>query len=221
MKKLIVILIIFLIIINNYILSFDSDLFFYLLENEKNCFIEELPEDTILLIEYKNPQYKHKNNIYIKIINNKNKIVLNQLVNKKYGKIAYLSRDFGEHNICIESIDSKWPSNDKTAKFHIKLELKGKNPGNNNDQEDTINTIAKKKHIIELENELKLLEEKIDLILKDLLLSKEQEIHFTEQSNRINSRIMWWSLLQTALLLLSGFWQILHLKTFFRKKKLI
>jgi hypothetical protein len=40
-------------------------------------------------------------------------------------------------------------------------------------------------------------------------------------SESTNSRVMWWSLLQTIVLIGSGLYQIRHLQTFFKKKKLV
>lgn len=48
-----------------------------------------------------------------------------------------------------------------------------------------------------------------------------REERFRQTSESTNSRVLWWSIAQTAILLLTGFWQMRHLKGFFEAKKLV
>jgi hypothetical protein len=48
-----------------------------------------------------------------------------------------------------------------------------------------------------------------------------REESFRNTSESTNSRVMWWSIAQTIVLLLSAFWQINRLQTFFTQKKKI
>lgn len=48
-----------------------------------------------------------------------------------------------------------------------------------------------------------------------------REERFRQTSESTNQRVLWWSLTQTAILLVMGAWQMRHLKKFFEAKKLV
>lgn len=52
-------------------------------------------------------------------------------------------------------------------------------------------------------------------------LSQEREIAFRNTSESTNARVMWWSLVSIVLVVGSGLYQVAHLRSFFRKKKLV
>jgi len=48
-----------------------------------------------------------------------------------------------------------------------------------------------------------------------------REERFRQTSESTNQRVLWWSIAQTGILLVTGFWQMRHLKSFFEAKKLV
>lgn len=52
-------------------------------------------------------------------------------------------------------------------------------------------------------------------------LLQEKEESFRQISEDTNSKVLWWALIQTFILLSVGFWQIKRLKDFFIAKKLV
>ena len=48
-----------------------------------------------------------------------------------------------------------------------------------------------------------------------------REERFRQTSESTNSRVLWWSLTQTCILIVMGAWQMRHLKGFFEAKKLV
>lgn len=59
------------------------------------------------------------------------------------------------------------------------------------------------------------------LIQRYLSLFQYREERFRQTSESTNSRVLWWSLAQTVVLVGMGFWQMRHLKRFFEAKKLV
>lgn len=57
--------------------------------------------------------------------------------------------------------------------------------------------------------------------MREQAYQKEREVAFRRTSESTHARVQWWSLLQTGVLLVSGVWQIQHLKAFFRGKKIV
>ncbi len=50
---------------------------------------------------------------------------------------------------------------------------------------------------------------------------KSREARFRDTSESTNTRVLWFSIVQISILLLTALWQITHLKSFFKKKKLV
>jgi hypothetical protein len=50
---------------------------------------------------------------------------------------------------------------------------------------------------------------------------REREMAFRDQSEKTNSRVVWWIILQIGLLAGTCYWQTRHLKHFFIAKKLV
>lgn len=48
---------------------------------------------------------------------------------------------------------------------------------------------------------------------------REERFRMTSEST--NQRVLWWSIAQTLILILTGIWQMKHLKSFFEAKKLV
>ena len=58
-------------------------------------------------------------------------------------------------------------------------------------------------------------------IRKEQAYFKQREADLRNQSELANANVMWFSVLQTAVLIGSGLWQIKHLKSFFKAKKMV
>lgn len=52
-----------------------------------------------------------------------------------------------------------------------------------------------------------------------LLQYREERFRMTSEST--NQRVLWWSIAQTVILIVTGIWQMKHLKSFFEAKKLV
>lgn len=59
------------------------------------------------------------------------------------------------------------------------------------------------------------------LILSIVSVLQYREERFRMTSESTNQRVLWWSIAQTIILILTGVWQMRHLKSFFEAKKLV
>ena len=50
---------------------------------------------------------------------------------------------------------------------------------------------------------------------------QHKEVVFHEETENINLETIWWPIIQIAILLAAGYVQVLHLKNFFKSRKLI
>jgi len=81
------------------------------------------------------------------------------------------------------------------------------------------NEVAKREHLSALEVEVRRLNDKMKDILKEQSYQRERETSFRDTSESTNSRVQWWSIFQTVVMLVAGLWQIWHLKSFLKNKK--
>ena len=80
--------------------------------------------------------------------------------------------------------------------------------------------VAKREHLSELEVEMRRLNDKLKDLGKEQLYQRERELAFRATSESTAARVKWWSLFQTAVMLAAGLWQIYHLRTFLKSKKI-
>nr|GMD04966.1 transmembrane emp24 domain-containing protein p24delta3-like [Ipomoea batatas] len=82
-------------------------------------------------------------------------------------------------------------------------------------------SVARKEKIEGIELELRKLEGAVEAIHENLLYLKTREAEMRTVSETTNSRVAWFSIMSLGVCIGVSFLQILHLKQFFQKKKLI
>jgi len=81
--------------------------------------------------------------------------------------------------------------------------------------------VAAKDKLNELQLRIRQLLDQVEQITKEQNYQRYREERFRETSESTNQRVLWWSMAQTVILLLTGLWQMRHLKGFFEAKKLV
>ncbi|KAI4569698.1 hypothetical protein MJG53_007438 [Ovis ammon polii x Ovis aries] len=81
--------------------------------------------------------------------------------------------------------------------------------------------IAAKDKLSELQLRVRQLVEQVEQIQKEQNYQRWREERFRQTSESTNQRVLWWSILQTLILVAIGVWQMRHLKSFFEAKKLV
>ncbi len=56
---------------------------------------------------------------------------------------------------------------------------------------------------------------------REQALQRDREMSFREQSNSVNRKVFWWALLQALIVAGVAWFQVRHLRRFFRHKKLV
>jgi len=129
------------------------------------------------------------------------------------GRIAFSSPLGGEYQICFITNTSRWFG----AASRFKMELDIETGAHALDYAE----IALAEDLNDIELEIRRLNDEAAEIIKEQQYLKERERGARDESESVNSKVMWWSLAETVLLVCSGFWQIRHLKAFFKQKKLV
>ncbi|KAJ1525953.1 hypothetical protein ONE63_009138 [Megalurothrips usitatus] len=205
------------------LLSFStcSALYFHIGETERKCFIEEIPDETTVIVNYKVELYDPKSGgfmpsspgigMHVEVKDPDDKLVLSRVYSSE-GRLSFTSHTHGEHVICLYSNSTKWFSGTQ-LRVHLDIQV----------GEHAIDyaNVAQKDKLSDLQLRVRQLLDQVDQISKEQNYQRYREERFRMTSESTNSRVLWWSIIQTVILLVMGAWQTHHLKSFFEAKKLV
>jgi len=193
-------------------------LHFYLDANEKRCFIEELPTDTVVeghyrALEWAEAQKKYAENSNLGIWVEVDEVESGHNVVKTKGpsdgRFTFTSHEAGDHSICLSTNYTSWFSN-----THIRLYLDIVVGSTKPDVEQD------RSHISELAAKIRDLNQKLEDIRREQQYQREREADYRDLSEATNARAVWYSVAQIVVLLVTCAWQLRHLKRFFEERKM-
>ncbi|XP_058715493.1 transmembrane emp24 domain-containing protein 4 isoform X1 [Poecile atricapillus] len=214
-------------------------LYFHIGETEKRCFIEEIPDETMVIGNYRTQLWDKQSEsflpstpglgMHVEVKDPDGKVVLSRQYGSE-GRFTFTSHTPGEHQICLHSNSTRMALF-AGGKLRVHLDIQVGEHTNNYPE------IAAKDKLTELQLRARQLLDQVEQIQKEqnyqrLLdqveqIQKEQnyqryrEERFRMTSESTNQRVLWWSIAQTIILILTGIWQMRHLKSFFEAKKLV
>ncbi|EIN06044.1 hypothetical protein PUNSTDRAFT_90790 [Punctularia strigosozonata HHB-11173 SS5] len=195
-------------------------LHFYLDANEKRCFIEELPTDTVVEGHYKALEWSDDEKKYF--VNDKLNILVqvaemdsgHEVVRTNgpsEGRFTFTSHESGDHSICLSTNDpngSGWFSSTH-IRMYLDVVVGSTKPDVDHDRG----------HISELASKVRDLNQKLEDIRREQQYQREREADFRNLSEATNSKAVWYSLIQIIVLVATCFWQLTHLRRFFEDRK--
>ncbi|KAM4555134.1 transmembrane emp24 domain-containing protein 9-like [Odontesthes bonariensis] len=200
-----------------------SSLYFHIGETEKKCFIEEIPDETMIIGNYRTQLYDKQKEEYlpatqglgmfVEVKDPDDKVILSRQYGSE-GRFTFTSHTPGEHQICLHSNSSKF-SLFAGGMLRVHLDIQVGEHANNYAE------IAAKDKLTELQLRVRQLAEQVDQIQKEQDYQRYREERFRQTSESTNQRVLWWSIVQTLILVAIGIWQMRHLKSFFEAKKLV
>jgi len=128
------------------------------------------------------------------------------------GSFGWTSVVGGEHSLCMSTDSVSFMGQARLFRMELSIDY--------GEAATDWTELAQHEHLSAIEVEIRKLNDKVRLINSEQGYQRGREESFRNTSESTNSRVMWWSIFQTIILLLSGFWQINRLKTFFKQKKL-
>ncbi|XP_033361954.1 transmembrane emp24 domain-containing protein eca [Bombus vosnesenskii] len=203
------------------VFEYGTGLYFHIAETERKCFIEEIPDETTVLVHYKVELYDPRTGgfapssvgmgMHVEVRDPDDKMILSRVYSSE-GRISFTSHTPGEHVICLYSNSSSWFSG---AQLRVHLDIQV--------GEHTIDyaNTAQKEKFSELQLKIRQLLDQVEQITKEQNYQRYREERFRQTSESTHHRVFWWSLAQSVILLIMGAWQIRHLKSFFEAKKLV
>ncbi|XP_016161164.1 PREDICTED: transmembrane emp24 domain-containing protein 4-like [Ficedula albicollis] len=130
------------------------------------------------------------------------------------GRFTFTSHTPGEHQICLHSNSTRMALF-AGGKLRVPLDIQVGEHTNNYPE------IAAKDKLTELQLRARQLLDQVEQIQKEQNYQRYREERFRMTSESTNQRVLWWSIAQTIILILTGIWQMRHLKSFFEAKKLV
>lgn len=149
--------------------------------------------------------------MHVEIQDPNGKVILSKMYSSE-GRFTFTSNSPGEHVICLYSNSSKWFSGSQ-LRVHLDIQV--------GEHAVDYGNVAQKEKLTELQLRVRQLLDQVEQITKEQNYQRYREERFRHTSESTNQRVLWWSVAQTAILLLMGFWQMKHLKSFFQAKKLV
>uniref|UniRef100_A0A672Z0Y4 Transmembrane emp24 domain-containing protein 11-like n=1 Tax=Sphaeramia orbicularis TaxID=375764 RepID=A0A672Z0Y4_9TELE len=187
-------------------------MYFDLGEQEEKCIIEEIPED---MLPWDVKAFSHSPHLGVTVtIRDPNHEVVTTKRYGKFGKVTFTAHASGQHYLCFQTNSTRFSV---FAKERLKLHLDVQMGEHAIDR----NTDKTQDNMEILENSLSHLIDQMMYIIRQQEYQREKEETFREISEDTNSKVLWWAVVQTSILLSVGFWQMKRLKDFFIAKKLV
>ncbi|XP_028931976.1 transmembrane emp24 domain-containing protein 4 [Ornithorhynchus anatinus] len=198
-------------------------LYFHIGETEKRCFIEEIPDETMVIGNYRTQLWDKQSEaflpstpglgMHVEVKDPDGKVVLSRQYGSE-GRFTFTSHTPGEHQICLHSNSTRMTIF-AGGKLRVHLDIQVGEHTNNYPE------IAAKDKLTELQLRARQLLDQVEQIQKEQNYQRYREERFRLTSESTNQRVLWWSIAQTVILILTGIWQMRHLKSFFEAKKLV
>jgi len=193
-------------------------LHFYLDANEKRCFIEEIPTDTVVEGHYRALEWSEARQeyvqeselgIHVEVEEVESSHTVVKTKGPSEGRFTFTSHESGDHSICLSTNYTSWFSNTH-IRLYLDIVVGTTKPDIDHDRG----------HISQLAAKVRDLNLKLEDIRREQQYQRERESDFRDLSESTNSRAVWYSLAQIAVLVCTCIWQLRHLKRFFEDRKM-
>lgn len=204
------------------LLSSAHALHFYVNTDETKCFYEELPKDTIAVGKFAvyefddnfNDFVENNNNLKVEItvdetFDNNHRVVSQK--NSPIGQFTFTSLDSGEHKFCITPKHTNWAKKTRHRIFFDLIVGDAKPLVDSKRDSDVSYLTSRTNELIK----------KLNGIKREQSLLRLKEASFRDTSESVNYSTTKWTIIQIAVLLGTGVWQMSYLKNFFVKQKVV
>merc|ERR1719328_838669 len=193
-----------------------NGLYFHIAETERKCFIEEIPDETMVTGNYKVQLYDPRTNgfaasspeigMHVEIRDPEDKIILSKVYSSE-GKFTFTSHMPGEHVICLYSNSTKWFSGTQ-LRVHLDIQV----------GEHAIDyaNVAQKEKLSELQLRVRQLLDQVEQITKEQNYQRYRLEIFRRTSEDTNEKALLWPILQMLAFIIVAAVGSANLKCFFQ-----
>ncbi|KAK9386919.1 emp24/gp25L/p24 family/GOLD-domain-containing protein [Lipomyces mesembrius] len=199
-------------------------LYFYLEGSERKCFLEELPQDTLVVGFYNAEEFVPETNVFVQPATLGVQITVEEVFDNNHrvvnqrgaanGKFTFTAADSGEHRICFQTNvgGSGWFSRQAVR---VNLDIAVGETGilaKDHTKSEQFTTLVEK---------VQELNHRLADIKREQIFQREREAEFRDESEKTNARVVRWSIIQLIVIGATCAWQLSHLRGFFVKQKLV
>ena len=199
-----------------------ENIYFYVSRAEAYCFVDELMQTATLLVSYKHEDFRTKPLQLVVTLNGQT--IKTTRLDSREGRFAFAAQETGAYKLCIQPLEDKMgmvsPRFPPVGQAKVYLQTQVLANSVEEEAEEKLPPVAKQTQVVSLQEELTKVSETVEILLKKIQLARDRETHFRDQSERINERVVWWSIAQTVFLIIAGSFQSVHLHNFFLQKKI-
>ncbi|KAI4375546.1 hypothetical protein MLD38_013402 [Melastoma candidum] len=178
----------------------------------RKCVSEEIQLNVVVLADYVvvSDDHSHMPTIAVKVTSPYG-TNLHRNVNVTHGQFAFTTPETGSYLACFWADGHNERGGDVSVNIDWKIGIAAK------DWE----SVARKEKIEGVELELRKLEGHVKTVHENLSLIRNREAEMRTISERTNARVAWFSIMALGICIGASVLQVLYLKRFFQKKKLI
>jgi len=180
--------------------------FFNIMEK---CLIEDFRHQDNIVAHYVN-RNADISKFVIRVIDPNGKELMNQRLTDK-GQFTFTSKQDGIHKVCFMPEHGPWIDKRSQVRFEIRI----------SNGEHNYEDLAKKEHLSNLQVMIMKIKDHCDDFIKMQEQNREDESTQVEQNQNVNERVIYTTLFQTVVILVSGVYQIYSLRKYFIQKKLL
>eukprot|EP00823_Brevimastigomonas_motovehiculus_P003239 TRINITY_DN1956_c0_g1_i1.p2 TRINITY_DN1956_c0_g1~~TRINITY_DN1956_c0_g1_i1.p2 ORF type:complete len:214 (-),score=29.29 TRINITY_DN1956_c0_g1_i1:1086-1691(-) len=175
----------------------------YVPPNQESCFFEDVQRGEKVVTSF-NVASGGFLDVDVKMYGPDNKVIFDA-EREKEGSFQFMALQSGMHRLCFGNTMSTVTG--KTVSFHIYV-------GHSLIEKNTIKT----EHLTVVENGVVLLSEGVNAVKDSVEYTKIRERICRLTIDNTNSRVLWWSLVRTAMLIGVALYQIYYLRQLFETK---
>ncbi|TIB01391.1 hypothetical protein E3P89_01599 [Wallemia ichthyophaga] len=166
----------------------------------KDCYFEDLHKNDEMTVTY---QVSSGGNLDIDFALSDPNIPLYTNLGKDTGTYSFTADKDGRYSYCFSNSMSY--NTDKVISFNVHGILYVPDEG----------------HTLPIEQEIRILADNVKAVQDEHEYLKARERSHRDTAESTNSRVKWWSIAQSGLLIVTCAWQVYYLKAFFEVKRVI
>ncbi|XP_018541789.1 transmembrane emp24 domain-containing protein 9 isoform X2 [Lates calcarifer] len=176
-----------------------SCLYFHIADTEEKCFREEIPDDTVVIGNFRTQVYDEQRDEHLSPAQDLRTLVVvkdadDELVLSRSfgsdGKFIFTSRKAGGHQVCLRSDSSHLPlSTGRMLTVHLDIKV--------GERTNNYTKIAAEDKLTELQLRIRQLAEQVQQIQREQVYQRIREEYFREVTHSTNMWIFWWPVLRS------------------------
>jgi len=186
---------------------------YFLLTSERKCFHVEQPGDTPIVFNYEILDAGHLIDFELSYgqseVPNEDSIIMKRQFDTATGHIDFITDASGYFTYCLKQVKS----DDVSTRFKLLVSY--------GFDDEYYEKLSEEQKIDVVNTETHKINDLLLMTINEADYQKHKEVKYHTQTERMNRTVLWWPMLQIGILVITGIFQVQHLKNFFKNNKLI